>query len=148
MKRSPPSTNHTTADTPKSCGAPGLGFTTPHTPDRRTPKTVRLSPTTDKRRAEQVEPLPRFGGNILDAPQAREDDPHDDHLADEYPPPRSESGDGSADEWSGRDRDGSGGGDDPVGVGPTFPGEIPGHQGHDGRHDQTRPRVPPGPTSR
>ena len=56
MTSSPPSTSQTTGDTPSNDGPPGLGFTNPHTPERRTPKTVSESPTT-----ESTAPTPSNG---------------------------------------------------------------------------------------
>ena len=47
MTRRPPRTSQTTGDVPNRTGAPGFGRTHPQTPERRTPNTVKESPTTE-----------------------------------------------------------------------------------------------------
>ena len=45
----PASSSQKTGDRPSQAGAPGLGCTMPHDPERRTPKTSRARPTADSR---------------------------------------------------------------------------------------------------
>ena len=51
-----------------------------------------------QRRADQVEPGALLGRRVVHAPRQSEDHEHDQHLADEHPPPRGIGGEHAADQ--------------------------------------------------
>ena len=84
----PASTSQITGESPSHSGAPGLGRTNPHAPERRMPITIRPRPAADSAGADQVEPGALLGRCVVHPPRQSEDHDHDQHLADEHPPPR------------------------------------------------------------
>ena len=135
--RRPPTISHTTGETPRITGAPGLGFTNPHTPGAEYPEhgqgeshdgeDARRTGRTCTRASGGVSWILRSPTRITATITTSPANTHR-HEAKVVT--------ATADQRPGGHGDGPGRGDEAVGVGAALTGEVAGHQGHDGRHDQ------------
>ena len=91
-----------------------------------------------QRGADQVELGALLGRCVVHPPRQSEDQRHDQHFADEHPPPRGVGREHAADHRPGCSRDRAGGRHQPVGTRPLGPREVRSDERHDRRHDQDR----------
>ncbi len=126
-RAAPPKMSQITGEAPSHCGAPGLGCTKPHVPERTTPKTIVASPAADKKVPTRSSLTPGTGGLSLIRRESTSDHQHHDHLAGEDPPPAEVGGAEPTDQRSDRDRDGGRRRHEPVGAGTIGRAEVGRH---------------------
>ena len=138
MTTPPPSISQIVGESPSHSGAPGLGLTKPHVPERRTPNTISPRPSADSAVPTRSSRTPALAAALGHAAGEHEDHEHDQDLAREDVAPREVGREQAADDRPDRDRDRGRGGDEPVGAGPFVALEVRGDERDDRGQDQRR----------